>query len=276
MIIDSHVHIGNENECEKIIKNSSYKDIYKIYSCINPKTIRDQEVFIREVDNFFAIPLFFCETDIEKANAELIRQIENNPKAIPILLMCKNQHLNNLIFMLNYNILKEHFTLHSPKDISDRNATYDYLNSQEGFLLLHTLSNNTYQHILKLRKEYPKMKIIVAHLGRNGACDYNFTTDMIEKLHKDDNIFTDISTIENPDLIRYAFKKFGSSKILYGSDFPFEKEPGIREKDYIQPAMRAKLKENEYDNLFYRNAKEIIMSTKISKGENNERDEMER
>ena len=276
MLIDSHVHLGEEEECRRIIKTSKYKDIYKIYSCINPKTIGDKDVFLRDVDNFFAIPLFFCETNIEKANNELIKNIENNPKAIPILLMCKNKHLNNLIFLLNYNILKEHFTLHNPKDISDRNETYDYLNSQEGFLLLHTLSNSTYQHVMNLRKEYPKMKIIVAHLGRNGPCDYDFTTDMIDRLHKDENIFTDISTIQNPELIKYAFKKFGSSRILYGSDFPFEKEPGIREKDYTQPAKKAKLKNDEYDNLFFRNAKEIIRTSKARKEGSVISNEMER
>ena len=219
--------------------------------------------------------MFFCETNVEKANYNLIKRVEDNSKAIPILLMCKNQNLNNLIFLLNYNILKEHFTLHNPKDISDRNETYDYLNSQEGFLLLHTLSGSTYQHVMSLRKEYPKMKIIVAHLGRNGNADYDFTTDMIDKLYSDENIYTDISTIENPDLIRYAFKKFGSSKILYGSDFPFEKNRGIREKDYVQPAIRANLKDDEYDNLFYSNAEKIIRVTKIRKRRNDVKDEME-
>ena len=73
------------------------------------------------------------------------------------------------------------------------------------------------------RHEYPKMKIIVAYLGRNGKGEYDFTSDMIDKLYSDENIYTDISTIENPDLIKYAFKKFGNSRILYGSDFPFEK-----------------------------------------------------
>ena len=275
MIIDSHVHLGSENECEKTINNSKYKKLYKIYSCINPKTIGDTDIFLRDVNNFFAIPLFFCETNVEKANYNLIKRVEDNSKAIPILLMCKNQNLNNLIFLLNYNILKEHFTLHNPKDISDRNETYDYLNSQEGFLLLHTLSGSTYQHVMSLRKEYPKMKIIVAHLGRNGNADYDFTTDMIDKLYSDENIYTDISTIENPDLIRYAFKKFGSSKILYGSDFPFEKNRGIREKDYVQPAIRANLKDDEYDNLFYSNAKKIIRVTKSRKRRNDVKDEME-
>lgn len=275
MIIDSHVHLGSENECEKTINNSKYKKLYKIYSCINPKTIGDTDIFLRDVNNFFAIPLFFCETNVEKANYNLIKRVEDNSKAIPILLMCKNQNLNNLIFLLNYNILKEHFTLHNPKDISDRNETYDYLNSQEGFLLLHTLSGSTYQHVMSLRKEYPKMKIIVAHLGRNGNADYDFTTDMIDKLYSDENIYTDISTIENPNLIRYAFKKFGSSKILYGSDFPFEKNRGIREKDYVQPAIRANLKDDEYDNLFYSNAEKIIRVTKIRKRRNDVKDEME-
>lgn len=275
MIIDSHVHIGNEKECEKIIKTSKYKDIYKIYSCINPKTINDTNVFLKDVDNFFAIPLFFCETNIEQANKMLIKEVENNPKAIPILLLCKNQNINNLIFLLNYNILKEHFTLHNPKDISDRNETYDYLNSQEGFLLLHTLSNSTYEHVINLRHEYPKMKIIVAHLGRNGKGEYDFTADMIDKLYSDENIYTDISTIENPELIKYAFKKFGNSRILYGSDFPFEKNPGITESEYMKPALMANLTDNDYDRLFYRNALDIIKESKREKKGEKENGEME-
>ncbi|MBR3249630.1 MAG: amidohydrolase family protein [Clostridia bacterium] len=266
MLIDSHIHLGNKKECEEIINNSRYKNKYKIYSCINPKTIDGTDIFLRDVDGFFAIPLFFCETDIEKANTELINRVENDSRAIPILLMCKNENLNNLIFLLNYNILKEHFTLHNPHDISDRNETYDYLNSKGGFLLLHTLSSSTYQHVITLRKQYPKMKIIVAHLGRDGKCDYDFTTDMIDKLHSDENIYTDISTIQNPKLIRYAFKRFGSSRILYGSDFPFERTPGIKEEDYIQPAIKANLKGYEYDDLFYRNAEEIIRTAYIEKG----------
>lgn len=275
MLIDSHIHIGEEEECRNIIENSKYKDLYRIYSCFNPKTINDTEIFLKDVDNFFAIPLFFCETNIEQANDDLIKRIENNPKAIPVLLMCKNQCLKNLIFLLDYKILKEHFTLHNPQDISDRNETYDYLNSKEGFLLLHTLSNSTYKHVMNLRKEYPKMKIIVAHLGRNGTGDFDFTTDMIDKLHSDENIYTDISTIQDPKLIKYAFKKFGSSRILYGSDFPAEKNPGIKENDYIQPALKANLKDNEYDDLFFRNAKEIIRTAKITKEGRNINNEME-
>ena len=276
MVIDSHVHIGNELECKNIIENSKFKDLYKIYSCINPKTISEQNVFLKDVDNYFAIPLFFCETNIEKANLDLVKYAESDKRAIPILLLCKNKYLKNLIFLLDYNILKEHFTLHNPNDVSDRNETYEYLNNKEGFLLLHTLSNSTFSHVMRLRKEYPKMKIIVAHLGRNGKGDYDFTTDMIDKLYKDDNIFTDISTIDNPDLIIYAIKRFGSSRILYGSDFPFNKNPGIREKDYIEPVIKANLKADEYDKLFYENALEILKNTKINKERNKKYDELER
>ena len=99
---------------------------------------------------------------------------------------------------------------------------------------------------------------------------------MIDKLHSDEKIFTDISTIQNPELIKYAFKKFGSSRILYGSDFPAEKNPGIKEKDYIQPALKANLKDDEYDDLFFRNAEEIIRTTKITKERSSINNEMER
>ncbi len=271
MIIDSHIHLGNQNECEDILKTSKFKDVYRIYSCINPKTIGSTNVFLRDVDKFFAIPLFFCETNIEKANEELLKQIENSSKAIPILLLCRNQYVNNLIGLMDYNILKEHFTLHDPKNISDRNETYDYLNSQEGFLLLHTLSNSTYEHVMNLRKQYPRMKIIVAHLGRNGPGDYDFTADMIDKLHSDENIFTDISTIKDPKLIKYAFEKFGNSRILYGSDFPFEKGPEIRTKYYIQPAIEANLTSDEYDKLFSENAERVIEMSKVVRKGNEER-----
>ena len=265
MLIDSHIHIGNEKECEEIIKNSKYKNVYRIYSCINPKTINSTKRFLRDVDKYFAIPLFFCETNIEDANRLLLKQIENDSKAIPILLLCKNQNLNDLILLLDYHIIKEHFTLHNPDNIKDRDEVYDYLNDKEGFLLLHTLSKSTYPHVMSLRKEYPNMRIIVAHLGRDSTCDVKYTKEMIDRLHSDEKIYTDISTISKPELIKYVMSKFGKTRVLYGSDFPFETNPEITEKEYMNPAIKANLRDDEYDYLFYKNANNIINSTKVKR-----------
>ncbi len=265
MLIDSHIHIGNEKECEDIIKNSKFKDVYRIYSCINPKTIPTTANFIKDVDKYFAIPLFFCETNIEDANKLLVRQIQNDNKAIPILLLCKNTNLKDLILLLDYNIVKEHFTLHNPNDITDRDEVYDYLNEKEGFLLLHTLSKSTYSHVINLRREYPNMRIIVAHLGRNNTCDIKYTREMIDRLHSDERIYTDISTITNSELIKYVMRRFGKTRVLYGSDFPFEVNPGVSQKDYMNPAIKANLRDDEYDYLFYENANYIINSARTRK-----------
>lgn len=261
MIIDSHVHIGKKDECENIIKNSKFKDIYRLYSCINPDTIDNTKKFLKDVDKYFAIPLFFCETDIEEANKLLLDMIKNDKKAIPILLLPKNN--NNTINLLKYNILKEHFSLHNPNDISDRIESYKYLNDVNGFLLLHTLSSETLRHVKYLRNNFPNMRIIVAHLGRNAKCDYEYTKNIIDTFSEDDKIYTDISTIDNPDLIKYAVKKYGSNRVLYGSDFPFEKSPNITEMEYMISLEKACLTTKEKQDLLYNSANNILKLSKI-------------
>ncbi len=265
MLIDSHIHIGNREECRQIIENSQYKDIYRIYSCINPDTISTTSEFLKDVDKYFAIPLFFCETNIEEANKKLLEDVKDDEKAIPILLLSKNENLSNLQQVMEYNILKEHFTLHNPYNIADRNQTYDYLQQMKGYLLLHTLSKATLEHVLHLRKEFQNMNIILAHLGRNGAGDFDYTKNMIDSLYKDEKIYTDISTISNPELIRYAIDKFGKERVLYGSDFPYEVSPGVKEKDYMKPALMAGLTDQELEYLFSKNAEQIVENAKVKR-----------
>ncbi len=262
MLIDTHIHIGDRNECQYIVDNSIYRNIYRLYSCIKPEVISLTNEFLMDVDKYFAIPLFFCESDIVETNHELLKRIENDDKAIPILLVSKNEDVDHLITLLDYNILKEHFTLHDPCDISDRNKSYEYLNDSEGFLLLHTLSKHTVSHVLHLRKEFPNMKIILAHLGRNATCDYSYTSNVIDIISKDEKMYTDVSTISNPDLIRYAVDKMGKERVLYGSDFPFEKDPGIREKDYLQYTLEANLSSDELDWLFSKSSENVLKLSK--------------
>lgn len=60
MIIDAHVHIGEKTWCKKIIETSEFRNLYRIYSCIDPEVISETNVFLNDVDKYFAIPLFFA------------------------------------------------------------------------------------------------------------------------------------------------------------------------------------------------------------------------
>ena len=70
MIIDAHIHIGERDWCKKTIETSEYKDLYRIYSCIDPEVVSETNEFLKGVDKYFTIPLFFCESNIEKTNAD--------------------------------------------------------------------------------------------------------------------------------------------------------------------------------------------------------------
>lgn len=265
MLIDTHIHIGDRNECQYIVDNSIYRNIYRLYSCIKPEVISLTNEFLMDVDKYFAIPLFFFETDIDDANIKLLNKIKGDSRAIPVLLLPKNESISRTQEIMKYKILKEHFSLHSPKDISDRDDAYDYLSQIGGILLLHTLEDYTLSHIKYLRKEFPNMHILLAHLGRNSHCDYIFTKNIIESLCSDDKIITDISTVDNELLIRYAINKYGKERVLYGSDFPFETDAENREKNFMKMALRASLSDDEKEHLFYKNAERVIQYAKIKR-----------
>lgn len=265
MVIDAHVHIGEREWCKKIIENSKYKDLYRIYSCIDPEVISETNDFLKEVDKYFAIPLFFCETNIEEANNKLITKINNDKNAIPILLLPNSDNIKDLVLRLNYNILKEHFTLHNPNNYLERAQSYEYLSEKNGYLLLHTFTKDTITYVKKLRDNFPNMKIIIAHLGRDPKQTPEFIKNTINTFYGDDKIYTDISTITNPDLINYVVKKISSSRVLYGSDFPFSTEKGTRTSDFIKTINEANLTSSENDDLLYKTADNIINTSKILK-----------
>lgn len=269
MIIDAHIHIGERDWCKKTIETSEYKDLYRIYSCIDPEVASETSDFLKDVDKYFAIPLFFCESNIEKTNTDLLSKVKDDKKAVPILLVPNNEHLKELLLNLKYNILKEHFTLHNPDSYLDRADAYDYLSQENGYLLLHTFTKNIVLHVKNLRENFPNMKIIIAHLGRDPKQSFDFTTDVINTFYKDQGIYTDVSTITNPELIKYAVKKYGSSRVLYGSDFPFSTERGTRSKDFVNNVFKSNLTSSEYDDLYYKTADNIINTSKILKLTNN-------
>lgn len=159
--------------------------------------------------------------------------------------------------------------MHNPDSYLDRADAYDYLSQENGYLLLHTFTKNIVSHVKNLRENFPNMNIIIAHLGRDPKQSFDFTTNVINTFYKDQNVYTDVSTITNPELIKYAIKKYGSSRVLYGSDFPFSTERGTRSKNFVSNVFKSNLNSSEYDDLFYKTADNIINKSKILKLSNN-------
>lgn len=102
-----------------------------------------------------------------------------------------------------------------------------------------------------LAKNFPKLKIIMAHLR-------GVDIRGIMQVKNYDNVFIDTSGFPPvAGIIEYAVKKVGSERILYGSDvyYPEGRDFPVQ----IAAIKGAKIKEREKENILYKNAKRTLL-----------------
>ena len=216
---DAHLHIGDyENVCN-ILKNTPYLNKYKLYTALNPENVKNQELYLSKFNDFFAIPIIFKEISIKRENRYVRDFCNRFNKGVPVTLIDKNDYFSE---NFDYALMKEHFLLHNADDYKSRNLYYEYLNQNNGFLILHCKDKIRENYIRTLRNNFPNMNIIVAHLGRNTVENYYDIYRILSEFKLDSKIYFDISTIHSIDNIILAIKMVGQDRVLYGSDFPYE------------------------------------------------------
>ena len=251
---DSHLHIGNLKICSHILKNSTYKHKYKLYSSIDERILGKQEEYIKKLDGFFAIPLFFKESDIKNCNDYLIKYCLNCEKAIPVLLIDSNENFK--IEDCRTPIFKEHFLLHNSNEYQSRSLYYDYLHNNNGYLLLHCKDSIRKEYVRNLLSNHYKMNIIIAHLGRDTFESESFIHDIVGAFVNNNNVLFDISTIHNIENVKMAIEKIGSERLLYGTDFPFEYND-LNDIEDQRKSLISHLPFSDVENIFEKNFERI-------------------
>jgi len=102
----------------------------------------------------------------------------------------------------------------------------EFLNDKESLLLIHCgrfkdgdpSSATSFIHGLKIAQKFPKIKVILAHMGGN---DTAIVKRAVNAALEFKNIFFDISGTSTPFRIEYAVKTLGPNRILFGSDYPW-------------------------------------------------------
>ncbi len=110
--------------------------------------------------------------------------------------------------------------------------------------------HNTPVALANVMKQFPRMKIIAAHMG--GLTLYKEVDEFL--LGK--NIYLDTSLSSafcSPEWFEYAVHKHGSEHILFGSDCPWSRS--CDEFDYIE---RSALSNREKENIYWRNASSLL------------------
>ena len=254
LYIDSHIHIGDYEKVKFALEHSIFKEKYRLYSSLSAEAVRLQDNYIHQCDFIFGIPIVLKEISVEEANQFLLSYCLNRKNILPVYLVS-----NNITFYEKEDvyILKEHFIHHESKHWKERAETYDFLNLRGGFLLIHSLASIRVPYIKLLRKNFPNMNIIIAHMGRDAFNHFDFISSILNEFKNDDKIFFDVSTIHSPKVLSYGIKLIGSKRILFASDFPYECTGKEKISDFYQVFYHLRLSNSELENIFYRNAANI-------------------
>jgi uncharacterized protein len=76
-----------------------------------------------------------------------------------------------------------------------------------------------------LAPQYPDIPFIIPHLG-SFADDWKAQVELIDRLVRFPNVYTDISGVRRFDLLLQAYRRAGARKILFGTDGPWL-HPGV-------------------------------------------------
>lgn len=255
MYIDAHVHVGDYNAVNTALKGTVYKQRYRLYSALNAETVQKQEEYLQQLLCYFAIPIVLKEIGIKQANIYLQEFCKTHESAIPVFFVGDEEN----VYKQNSSIiLKEHFLHHDSEEWINRRESYEYLSSVNGFLLIHSADKVRKEYIKTLRKNFPKMNIIIAHMGRNVFEEFDYTTDIINCFKDDRQVFFDISTVKNDNIILYALNTIGDERILFGSDFPYECKSDVKLWDFTERIKSLDIPKTSKDNIFYKNAIRIV------------------
>ena len=115
-------------------------------------------------------------------------------------------------------------------------------------------------HLYEAAKAYPDMKFVMVHMGLGSD-----NKEALELLEKADNLYGDTTWVPMETTIE-AIKRYGSKKMLFGSDMPIDGVDTYRcngkgersvYQDYFH-VLPEKISEEEYKDLMYRNAIELF------------------
>lgn len=212
-ICDVHVHLGRSGG---------------IYHTLHLDQIDD---FIERF-NIEHLALFPFEIDIDESNKKILKLSQMNKK-IHGLYWIQKKHVERDKKILETSLgqgcwgVKFHGTYEN-LPISDPiyRPVLEVLNDNASLLLVHTgrfrdgdiTSNTSYLHALNVAKLFPKIKVILAHMGGN---DTTIVKKALEESRDIRNVWFETSGITTPYRVERAVDVIGPERILFGSDAPW-------------------------------------------------------
>ena len=122
------------------------------------------------------------------------------------------------------------------------------------FLIHSQLSRRT-EYLCSVLKEFPGIKIQVAHMGRGKPGDTDVIRQSLETFRPYENVTFDTSTTREPEVIEWAVDLVGADRILYASDLPFYMEDPREDimEGQVRQVLDARITDDQREAIFYKN-----------------------
>jgi len=235
-IIDSHVHLWlKEHVLFKEAKpDNSFSDFntfgqfsFEEFSLSTSEIFQDKKY----TGIFFGNPL--GQIDIEKVNKYILKLAETGEYCLYIPgaedkldgeTFNKVKGFKNFLGFKPYpSLAKKGSNEVSIHEFLNEHVL-DYANSKGLLILLHLprkkrlADKRNQEEVRYLTKKYPNVKFLLAHLGR--AYCLGDISDAVKQVSKIENLFFEISFVNDWEIFELVIKKIGCKKIIFGSDMP--------------------------------------------------------
>lgn len=259
IICDAHLHYGDPVPLKAITETSPLKERFPCYRTVEFARMDDYQARFDEhhVAKTVLVPFVFRELDKDAESLFVIDFAKKDPERFyPYALLNEDQpdfaenHYREIVG------LKEHIVLHETVLTETRKMILEILQAHGLTFLIHTYAQPRLQYVSDIVKNFPRLKIQIAHMGRAKPGNIPFMLDMIDAVRPFENVTFDTSTIRESIVVTEAVKRIGAERILYGSDFPFFMDEmgteDIMEKQ-IQHVLDAEITDSGKEQIFFLN-----------------------
>lgn len=257
-IIDSHAHIGqvlnfNMKEEDILYSMNQYNISFSLVSNGESVEYDHNHILLPEEQRISQI----------KSNKRAVEFAKANPNKIgaliwikPITERCNSEFISfvkeNRKYIYGFKI----HTFHSKISANDIRLENYYSLAEELDLpvVIHSDINNEGNplHIYNAAKRHKKINFVIVHMGLGS--DHKESFKYISKLN---NLYGDTTWVSYTDVIE-AVKFCGSEKILFGTDNPIDGKDTLKAYLPIFSNLKIILKNEDYENVMYKNAKRIF------------------
>jgi uncharacterized protein len=220
------------------------------------------------IDRAVAFPLGASATDYSEANRIIAEEVAKQPERI--IGFCRinpnfgpQATVKSLDHFLGTHKLKG-IKLHPEIEFFDPNEealmdpVYDAARRYGVPIIFHTgMSSKASPGVIaELAARHKDVPVILGHMG---VSEYVKLAVAVARQHE--NIFLETSVVGWMPLLLEAFRGVGTSKVLFGSDHPYNPLPMERDKIAVHVGRAAKLTENDFKKIFSSNLLSLLKSS---------------